>query len=196
MNKQKKIPTEDIFAKPIFTGDALAKPVSVQSRKNETTNFEINDPHNLHERFVVWQAKEFAIAHSEISQGEKVTCWLWFILPTAPYIVNGKEVGSYMNKRYALRGDDAVEAYLKRNRDDIDESGVNLRRNYISIIKAVEDQLIHGNTMKKLFPGDDVKAISSIELFYRIGVKMNDLELVALCSSVLILAQKPQQRKR
>lgn len=174
----------------------------------EQDNDGSTDPHNIYNRFVMNQKHEFSIAYTEICEGYKRSCWLWFIFPTAPYIVDGIERGSSMNKYYALRGDASVKAYLQWNNHDekgddkdvIDdeESGViDLRRNYIRITKAVEDQLMRGNTMDNLFgPLDSVKAISSLKLFSRVGSDMKDFELSDACDSVLRLAAMSSPNKK
>ena len=71
-----------------------------------------HDPHNIYERFVRNHLTMFNTAYTEIRQGQKRTHWVWFIFPTSPYIVNGIERGSQMNRHFALRSDDAVKAYL------------------------------------------------------------------------------------
>mmetsp|Transcript_3265 Transcript_3265/g.6152 ORF Transcript_3265/g.6152 Transcript_3265/m.6152 type:complete len:177 (-) Transcript_3265:1973-2503(-) len=144
---------------------------------------EMNDPHNLHERFVRNQKALFQSALVEIRQGEKRGCWLWFVLPTAPYVINGVERGSSMNRHFALRGDDCVRAYLQFQDKTL---GVNLRTNYMEIVRAIAMQLRGGNTLSHIFgPMDDVKVISSLKLFERIALEMKDRELANLCRGVL-----------
>jgi len=150
-----------------------------------------DDPYLIKRRFVDNQRLMFSTALREITQGEKRSCWFWFVLPTEPYIVNGMERGSAMNKRYALRGDEEAIAYLQC---EVVE-GVNLRQNYIDILRAIEKQLKQGNTMQWLFgPLDDVKALSSFRLFERIATKMEDKELRDLCSTVLDLTKKKKNK--
>ena len=123
----------------------------------------------------------FDTALSEIQAGQKQSCWLWFILPTAPYIVNGIERGSTMNRRYALRSDDECMAFLNYTCGN-----VSLRHHYMEILNAIQMQLSCGNTMHNLFgPSDDVKAISSFRLFARIANLMQDDELANVCRRVL-----------
>ena len=38
---------------------------------------------------------------------------MWFLIPTPPYVVDGKERGSIRNQRYALRSDEEVREYLR-----------------------------------------------------------------------------------
>lgn len=150
-----------------------------------------DDPHDIGERFLEHHNYYFRDALMEIQNGCKESCWSWFILPTPPYIVGGVERGSHMNRKYALRGDDAVKAFLTF-------SGGRLRANYLLIVRAIQSQLRRGNTMNYLLgPLDDKKAVSSFQLFERIGKQMDDDELVTACSEVLSLAGvKPQKKRR
>ena len=92
----------------------LPRPRSTTTHPIQSSVENNNDPYNLYSRLVMTQKRMFAKALMEIRQGQKRTCWLWFILPTAPYVVNGIEKGSQRNRRFALRGgDDAVRAYLE-----------------------------------------------------------------------------------
>merc|ERR1712151_1328914 len=74
-----------------------------------------------------WQAR----AMTELRHGAKTSCWMWYIMPTPPHIVNGIEKGSSNNVRNAIRSDEEAHAYLAFEADD-----VNLRNNYIEIISA------------------------------------------------------------
>jgi uncharacterized protein (DUF1810 family) len=131
---------------------------------------EQQDPHNLRERFVNNQQQIFDMASAEIRKGMKQSCWLWCVLPTAPYFRNGVEQGSFMNRHYALRGDDSVKSYLEFETD-----GVNLRRNDMQMLTAITtSQLKFGNPLKGLL-GSSVapKAISSFQLFEPIATELN-----------------------
>jgi uncharacterized protein (DUF1810 family) len=139
------------------------------------------DPHDLVERFVINQEIRFPQALTEIKQGKKRTHWLWFILPSPPYIVDGKECGSEMNRYFVLRGD-ASKAYLKVD---------TLRSNYLEISRAMECQLKFGNTLRNMFgPYDCPKVMSSLNLFNETALKMKDDELATLCSSLLLMEEK------
>eukprot|EP00980_Cylindrotheca_fusiformis_P024163 scaffold11578_cov56-Cylindrotheca_fusiformis.AAC.3 len=123
----------------------------------------------------------FSRAIGEIRQGKKRGHWLWFILPTDPFIVNGKEVGSSMNQYYALRGDEAPQAYLKINY---------LRSNYFQICKAIETQLKQGNSFDHLFGSyDKGKVTSSWKLFHKTAIQVGDEELASLCQNLLQLVE-------
>lgn len=80
------------------------------------------DPHDLFDRYIRTHACHFNDALSEIRNGRKSSCWMWYIFPTPPWIVNGREQGSWTNQKYSLRSDAQAEAYLKMEVD-----GVNLR---------------------------------------------------------------------
>ena len=141
------------------------------------------DPYDLVDRFIVPQSEVFAVALAEIRSGQKRSCWLWFVLPTAPYIVDGQERGSMMNRHFALRTDEQAKAYLQAPTT----RGVNLRRNYIEMLQAIEHQIrIKRRTLDELLGVlDSVKAMSSFHLFARIAAEMEDLEVVNLCDRVL-----------
>lgn len=155
-----------------------------------------NDPFNL-DRFIRTQRIMFSTALSEIQEdGQKQSCWLWFVLPTSPYIVNGVERGSAMNRRFALRSNAECMAYLSC----VSSDGMSLRQNYVDMLTAIQKQLMRGNAMRNMFGSlDDVKAISSFRLFQRIAKLMEDEELETLCRKVLELAttsSKKGSRKR
>jgi len=119
----------------------------------------------------------FHNAISEIRNGRKESCWIWFILPTPPYFVQGKEVGSTWNRYYALRSDEEVLAYLA-----FADEKINLRRNYIEILNAISEQLQNGFTLFLLFgPGDSKKVKSSVMLFARIAQRTGDEDLQKCC---------------
>eukprot|EP00565_Helicotheca_tamesis_P001415 CAMPEP_0185733536 /NCGR_PEP_ID=MMETSP1171-20130828/19829_1 /TAXON_ID=374046 /ORGANISM="Helicotheca tamensis, Strain CCMP826" /LENGTH=287 /DNA_ID=CAMNT_0028403297 /DNA_START=116 /DNA_END=976 /DNA_ORIENTATION=+ len=201
--------------KPLpFVSDIASKTSSSKKRpvrrfspinNNDLKN---DDPHNIVPRFADNHLVFFPTALGEIRSGEKRSCWMWFILPTAPHIVNGVERGSIMNRRFALRGDEAVDAYLslKRRYDPYDvndedekEEGreVDLRQNYIDMASAVHKQLERGERMASLFgPIDDVKAVSSFQLFEKAGIRRNDDELSSLCRKVLDLAESNMNSKK
>jgi uncharacterized protein (DUF1810 family) len=79
---------------------------------------EQQDP--LQERFVSNQQQMFDMACAEIRKGMKLSCWHWFVLPTAPCFRIGVEQGSSMNRHHALRGDDLVKAHLEFETDGND----------------------------------------------------------------------------
>ena len=144
-----------------------------------------DDKHYIYERFVKNHFVMFDTAHAEVRQGQKRSHWVWFIFPTSPYIVNGKERGSKMNRHFALRSDDAVKSYLTysvhqhQQNSDIESTATNtdhcyyLRDNYIKILTALVNQLQCGNKMEFIFGDLDCnKVISSIKLFRRVGMEM------------------------
>ena len=55
------------------------------------------DPHNLR-RFVSKAREYHAQALGELQAGHKASCWSWYVLPTPPFIKNGREVGSGINR--------------------------------------------------------------------------------------------------
>lgn len=106
-----------------------------RDEEEDERNGDGDDPFDLN-RFVRCQSRDFERALREIQvRGEKCSCWMWYVIPTAPWIVNGEERGSFTNRRYALRDVDnpksgvkAATAYLKR---PIGKRGVHLRGNYL-----------------------------------------------------------------
>ena len=141
----------------------------------------VDDPHNLHERFIQTHEEYFDDALAEINAGQKLSCWSWFILPVPPFIVDGVERGSSTNRHYALRTDEQAIAYLK-----LEAGGINLRRNYLAMLNAIEAQLERGANFRRLMgPLDDPKARSSFKLFERISLEMGDTELNDACKRVM-----------
>jgi len=152
-----------------------------------------DDPHNLIPRYVETQRHSFRTALSELRAGYKYGCWMWFVFPTPPYIVDGVELGSSMNRKFALRTDEAGVAYLRLP----PVHGVSLRDNYVASLCAVEEQLASGNDLINVFgPMDDVKALSSFALFERLSRLGKDDELNALCKRVLLLCEKGRPTKK
>ena len=156
-----------------------------------------HDPYTLIiPRFIEPQIIMFNTAIAEIQAGQKQSCWSWFILPTPPYIVNGTERGSNMNKKFALRDDNQTKAYLLLETI----RGINLRLNYIAVLQEIEKQLSTegGSTMtldSLLGPMDASKAISSFRLFERIGRILEDEQVYKLCERVLELVENPKKKK-
>lgn len=147
------------------------------------TSKDPDDPHNFNERFIRTHSRDFSTALAEIKNGRKCSCWSWYIYPVAPWIVNGRECGSWTNRYYALRTEEQAIAYLKYEKD-----GVNLRQNYVDIMKATLEQLEKGVKLRDLLGFlDDPKARSSFELFHRISKKVEDKELEELCFNVIKL---------
>lgn len=144
-----------------------------------------NDPFNLR-RFTKEQAFRYQKALAEIRRGRKTSCWMWFIIPTPPYYINGVEMGSALNKKYALRSESEAMAYLVFCAD-----GVDLGRNYFEILGAVRDQLRTGKTATDLLGEvDEPKLVSSVRFFDKLGRCSGDTSLSKLCSEVLTVMRK------
>jgi len=141
------------------------------------------DPHNLR-RYSDGQKTCFDEALGEIQAGSKRGHWIWYMIPTPPFVVDGVEKGSPQNVEYALRTDDQARAVLSFEAD-----GVNLRQNYVAIMKAILEQLRAGKTALGLLGEmDEPKLVSSAELFERITRDGVDDELNAICKDILKLA--------
>jgi uncharacterized protein (DUF1810 family) len=65
------------------------------------------------------------------------------------------------------------------------------------MVQAILMQLQGGNTLSHIFgPMDDVKVISSLQLFERIATEMKDQELAGVCRSVLDLSSSSSKLKK
>lgn len=112
-----------------------------------------------------------------------MTGWMYFIIPTAPHIVNGVERGSADNRKYALRSDDEVQAFLR-----FEEDGVDLKRNYFDIMRAVRDQLRAGKHPTSLMGKLSApKLCSSVRLFERVTRGSSEVELHAVMDELMEL---------
>eukprot|EP00927_Polykrikos_kofoidii_P065829 TRINITY_DN61547_c0_g1_i1.p1 TRINITY_DN61547_c0_g1~~TRINITY_DN61547_c0_g1_i1.p1 ORF type:complete len:163 (+),score=20.24 TRINITY_DN61547_c0_g1_i1:58-546(+) len=126
----------------------------------------------------------FASALSEIRAGRKRSHWMWYIVPTPPFIVNGVEVGSKTNQHYALRSDDQARGFLAFEAD-----GVNLRNNYLEIMNEIASQLQSGISPVMLLGEADVpKLNASAQYFQRIARGVGDEEVADVCTKVLRLS--------
>lgn len=154
---------------------------------------ENDDPYDFRQRFISRQRSYIRSALTEIKQGQKQGCWLWFILPSAPYMMDGIECGSSMNRYFALRGGDiCVHAYLNFQDDQI-----NLRTNYLLIVHAILKQLEDGSTLSFIFGSVDLpKVMSSLTLFQRIATEMNDQVLADVCQSVMVFEKSDSDKKK
>lgn len=138
-------------------GESGADQRPPQKKKPVRDDFELR-------RFTTSQKSVFGRALREIKAGRKDSCWMWFIVPTPPYIVDGVEMGSSTNRRYSLRSDEEVHAFLNFEAD-----GVHLGRNYLEILTAMRDQLRNGVKAIHLVGGlDEPKLRSSVRLFERV----------------------------
>eukprot|EP00435_Cladocopium_sp_Y103_P042361 s683_g11.t1 len=123
------------------------------------------DPFNI-ERFAEAQKENgtFHRALGEIQSGRKSSCWMWFVIPSPPYVKNNIERGSSMNRKYAIRSDEEAQAFLK-----YESEGVDLRQNYFSILSAVLEHLKTGKAARSVIGGfDEPKLQSSVAFFDRI----------------------------
>lgn len=123
------------------------------------------DPFNI-ERFAEAQKENgtFHRALGEIQSGRKSSCWMWFVIPSPPYVKNNVERGSSMNRKYAIRSDEEALAFLK-----YESEGVDLRQNYFSILSAVLEHLKTGKAARSVIGGfDEPKLESSVAFFERI----------------------------
>jgi uncharacterized protein (DUF1810 family) len=89
------------------------------------------------ERFLQPHKAHFENAMEELKKGKKESHWMRFLLPAASFMdAKGIEVGSDINKFFALRSEPEVRAFLAFSQD-----GVNLRQNYLDLVRLISDQL-------------------------------------------------------
>jgi uncharacterized protein (DUF1810 family) len=175
--------------------------VAKRKKENFGSFVEMGDPFDLRSRFVDEQKTIFARALAEIKAGSKESHWMWYVIPTPPFVVGGVERGSGQNREYALRdpppreleGFQAARAYL----DFPEEDGVSLRRNLCDIFVAIAEQLHLGKSVLSLMgPMDAPKLRNSAKLFECVtrpfaGVGQTDGEVNALCRRILKAMREP-----
>lgn len=132
----------------------------------DNTNYIIT----LINRFPDKHIEHYETALNEINNGKKISHWIWYLIPTPPYIVDSIEKGSDENKEYALRdnvgdskGEQAAKTYLNYNQD-----GVNLGENYYNLLNAINDKIKNYKSAKDLLEDDVSKLLSSVILFKKI----------------------------
>jgi len=170
------------------------------------------DPFDLRRRFLQEQKKVFPEALAQMHKGKKSSHWVWYVIPTPPYVQDGVEQCTPKNMEYALRdpppckheGFKAARAYL----DFPEQDGVSLRRNLFLIFMAIWKQLefkARGSAAQKaafaLLGEDRAKLVSCAQLFYAVTRKIpgtmsealrairlkenSDPELHDLCGKIL-----------
>ena len=134
------------------------------------------DPFNLY-RFVDAQSENgtFDRALREIQAGRKSSCWMWFVIPSPPYMKNNIEHGSSTNRKYAIRSDQEGKAYLNYEAD-----GVDLRSNYFAILSAVCQHLIAGKAARSVIGSFDEPKLASSIIFFERLTRNEDNELNGL----------------
>ena len=144
--------------------EALPKPSAAAGGRKHVVS-QSADPFDLRRRFVNEQRKVFPDALAEINAGSKDKHWIWFVIPTPPYAPDGVELGSSLNRKYALRdpppreleGFQAARAYL----DFPEEDKVSLRRNLRDIFVAIAQQLEQGKSaVRNSFAGYGASAVT------------------------------------
>eukprot|EP00747_Dinoflagellata_sp_TGD_P099579 gnl/TRDRNA2_/TRDRNA2_167790_c1_seq1.p1 gnl/TRDRNA2_/TRDRNA2_167790_c1~~gnl/TRDRNA2_/TRDRNA2_167790_c1_seq1.p1 ORF type:complete len:174 (+),score=33.12 gnl/TRDRNA2_/TRDRNA2_167790_c1_seq1:92-613(+) len=158
--------------------------VSFGFGNHQGTQRSADDPFNL-KRFANEHRKHAAVAIKEIKAGRKKGHWSWFMMPTPPFEVNGAEMGSPMNKAFAIRSDEEARAFLQYQSGD-----VNLRQNYLDLLLAIHEQLQSGKTAVALVgSSDEPKLQSSVAFFERITREGVDDEVNAACVDVAACLQ-------
>lgn len=166
---------------------AAAKSTEDNEKEDDT-----EDPHELVSRFIWTHDSHFEEALAELKRGRKCSCWMWYIFPTPPWIVNGIERGSWTNCRYALRTDEQAQAYLK-----LTHSGVNLRKNYLEASEAIVFHLDNGKSLRSIVGiADEPKLISSWEYFEKMTREEEDQGLHNVIVRGLELIRSPETSKK
>lgn len=155
-----------------------------RSRSQNPASLKSGDPYNLR-RFSAEQSRLFPKALAEINAGEKRSCWMWYVIPTPPFIVNGVERGSPTNKHYSIRSPEEGVAFLHFTADN-----VNLRENYFTIISAVEAQLKKGVNPVKLMGSLDAPKLRSSAAYFAEVADGKDEEVSKVCKSVVRLLDR------
>lgn len=108
---------------------------------------------------------------------------MWYVIPTPPFIVNGVEMGSQINKRYCIRDQEEAEAFLA-----FTANGVNLRSNYLAMMEAIREKLLAGiSAIALVGSADEPKLVSSVRFFEKLTRMVNDEALNDVCYEVLSL---------
>jgi len=190
---------EDVFRCESSSSDDLPKSKTAQmgsglgdSSKLVSLANQLVDKYDL-ERFTAAHKEIFSQALQEIQMGVKSSGWMWYMFPTPPHVVHGVERGSAINRKYALRSDDEALAFLAFARD-----GINLRQNYMEILRAVVDQLKDGKRLVSLLGKMSApKLASSVRLFERVsrsdGLHPADEELHLLTVEAIKLLELQEQ---
>jgi len=177
----------------IYTMESVEKPSAhvvkkrAKSREDETQKV---DPHDLR-RYTSKQSIFQETAVKEIKRGQKSSCWMWYVIPTPPWIVNGEERGSWTNQRFSIRSDEQAFAYL-----EFESDGQNLRNNYLEIMQAIHEQVSSGRDPVRLIGMVDYpKLISSVKYFNKICANGVDDEIHEITKKILPYIPEKKRKK-
>lgn len=173
----------------MVSGSSLAATMMLREAEDAEKAREVvslDDPFDL-TRFAVAYLCCFDSALKEIEQGRKVSHWSWFILPTPSHIVNGVQVGSAMNKKYALRNDEETKAFLT-----FSYRGIRLRSTYLRILLAIAVKLEQGLSAPEILGHNDApKLLSSVRHFHRVSMSVSDDEVSSACHRIRKAVRDP-----
>ena len=119
------------------------------------------------------------------------------MLPTPPFIRNGRRCGSWQNQIYELADDDECRAYLAwggPNHPGKHIGMVDLRANYLAIMNVSAAKLEAGVAARRLVGGDAPRLKASAAYFGKIAAESGDEELAAAALRVVDLMDNPPQR--
>jgi uncharacterized protein (DUF1810 family) len=176
-NNQAETTDQSPTIRPPKEGDKVRRSRSANSHPTKSGG----DPYNLR-RFTSEQSRVFSQALAEINDGRKRSHWMWYVIPTPPFIVNGVERGSPTNKLYSIRTQDEGLAFLNFTADN-----VNLGENYRAMLCAVEAQLKKGVDPVKLMGSLDAPKLRSSAAFFAEVAEGTDDKLTTVCQSVVRL---------
>jgi uncharacterized protein (DUF1810 family) len=137
------------------------------------------DDHNIF-RFIDKHEEHFATALAELRNGRKLSHWSWYLLPTPPFAG-----GSAKNRYYSL-DEEAAMAYLEFP----EAFGINLRANYLAILRAVADQLERGISLEDLVGDDAPKVLCSAHHFQLLTFCTDHDDIYQVCNRLLRLVSE------
>lgn len=152
------------------------------------------DMFDLH-RFLQRTPNDFKEAVKEIQAGKKKNHWIYYYVPTPPYIKNGQESGSRENRRMALRDyPDAQDGLLAAKAFVENET---LKKRLLDMYTAIHEQLCTGNSAENLLGSDKHKLLDSVLFFHEAlnGIEKHQ-DVVRLCAGIVhIIMQSPGAAK-
>jgi len=120
------------------------------------------------ERFIEAQSRDYAKALSELRNGEKVSHWIWYVLPQGLF-----PNPSHMSEKFAIKDDTEAIAYLRHPI---------LGSRYAECIDVIHTQILKHGIAPQTLMGSDVdakKLHSSLTLMLRV-IKSDPMKEAAI----------------
>ena len=153
--------------------------------RREGARSDDKDPFHL-QRFLNLPEKDFERAVSEIKSGKKEGHWIYYYVPTPPYVQNGKERGTDKNQYWALRDSAGALDGVQAARAFVDNEI--LCQRLVEMYRVIHAQLYTGQSAKNLLEHDRHKLLSSVLLFHQ-ALENSDSEkhrqVSRLCAGIL-----------